>query len=83
MRSGIAVTGKDIKTDVSAEQLLITAIREINEQDPPHILQGRFKTNGDLGELWAELHKAESEIGEAARQLIRMKSAVRALRTRA
>ena len=60
---------------------MLNLIRQINEQEPPHLLQGRFKLNGDVEELLAELSKAEAEVGDAARRLIHIKSAIRTVLT--
>ncbi len=79
MSISVTITEDDVKNVHPAERLLFNMIRQINEQEPPHFLQGRFNTSGDFSELLAEMHKAEAEVGAALRLLVDMKSAISAI----
>ena len=75
----VTIAPEDVKNIHVAERLLSNMLRQINDQSPPHLLQGRFNTNGDVRELKAELHNAEAEVGAALRLLVQMKSAIIAI----
>ncbi len=51
MSISVTITPEDAKNVHPAERQLFNIIRQINEQEPPHILHGRFNVSGDLGEL--------------------------------
>ena len=79
MTTNITITEDDVKNVPPAERQLFNLIQQINNEEPPHLLQGRFEVNGDLQELLAELRKAKTQVGDAARRLIEINAAIKAV----
>lgn len=76
MTTNATITEDDEMNVNPAERQLFNLIQQINEQEPPHILQGRLKPNGDAQELLEELGKAQAEVTDASRRLIQIKVAI-------